>query len=195
MNVMSPTNLTRRVMATGVLSVVGAVGPLAVVPARAASGAELAANGRRALHELLDTSPRARRIARSAVAALVFPNVLKAGFIFGGQTGNGVLFEPPLGRPVAFYNLTGGSWGLQIGGQDFSYALFFMNRKALDYLNRSAGFQVGTGPSIVVINKGAAAEGDTTTLTQDVYAFPFNAKGLMAGLDIEGAKITRIHKS
>ncbi len=171
---------------------VTAVGPLAAVPAHAASGEQLAANGRRALNELLATSPRARRVERSAVAVLVFPDVLKAGFIFGGQTGNGVLLEH--GRAVSFYNLTGGSWGLQIGGQDFSYALFFMNRGALDYLHRSAGFQVGTGPSIVVINKGAAAEGDTTTVSQDVVAFPFNAKGLMAGLDIEGAKITPIHK-
>ena len=185
-------NVTRRTLAVAALSAASALGPLAAVPARAASGEQLAANGRRALNELLETEPRARRIARSARAVLVFPNVLKAGFIFGGETGNGVLLEH--GRAVGFYNVTGGSWGLQIGGQDFSYALFFMNGHALDYLNRSAGFQVGTGPSIVVINKGAAAEGDTTTLTQDVYAFPFNAKGLMAGLDIEGAKITPIHK-
>jgi lipid-binding SYLF domain-containing protein len=185
-------NVTRRTLAAAALSVASALGPLAALPAHAASGEQLAANGRRALNELLANSPRARRIARSARAVLVFPSVLKAGFIFGGQTGNGVLLEH--GRAVGFYNLTGGSWGLQIGGQDFSYALFFMNRHALEYLNKSAGFQVGTGPSIVVINKGAAAEGDTTTLTQDVYAFPFNQKGLMAGLDIEGAKITPIHK-
>ena len=192
MNFTDRTPVTRRAMATGALAVVAAVGPLAALPARAASGEQLAANGRRALNELLATSPRARRVERSAVAVLVFPNVLKAGFVFGGETGNGVLLAH--GRVAGFYNVTGGSWGLQIGGQDFSYALFFMNRHALDYLNRSAGFQVGTGPSIVVVNKGAAAEGDTTTLTQDVYAFPFNAKGLMAGLDIEGAKITPIHK-
>jgi lipid-binding SYLF domain-containing protein len=158
-------NVTRRSL-TAVLAVAGALGPLAVLPAHAASGEQLAANGRRALSELLATEPRARRIARSARAVLVFPSVLKAGFIFGGETGNGVLLEH--GRAVGFYNLTGGSWGLQIGGQDFAYALFFMNGNAIGYLNRSAGFQVGTGPSIVVINKGAAAEGDTTTLTQDV---------------------------
>jgi lipid-binding SYLF domain-containing protein len=189
MNVTHPTMITRRAIAGAALAVASALGPLATVPAHAASG-QLAANGHRALNELLATSPRARRVARSAVAVLVFPNVLKAGFVFGGETGNGVLFER--GRDVGVYNLTGGSWGLQIGGQDFSYALFFMNRRALGYLDRSGGFQVGTGPSIVVVNKAAAAEGDTTTLTQDVYAFPFNGKGLMAGLDIEGAKITHI---
>jgi lipid-binding SYLF domain-containing protein len=192
MNVIHQSPITRRAVTGATLAIVGTLGPLAAVPARAASGEELAANGRRALHQLLDSEARARRVSRAAVAVLVFPSVLKAGFVFGGETGNGVLLEHD--RPVAFYNLTGGSWGLQIGGQDFSYALFFMNQKSLAYLNKSAGFQVGTGPSIVVINKGAAAEGDTTTLSQDVYAFPFNAKGLMAGLDIEGAKISRIHK-
>jgi lipid-binding SYLF domain-containing protein len=191
MNFADRTPVTRRTMAAGAVAVV-AVGPLVALPAHADSGEQLAANGRRALNELLANSPRARRIARSARAVLVFPDVLKAGLIFGGETGNGVLLEH--GRAVGFYNLTGGSWGLQIGGQDFSYALFFMNDHAIGYLHRSAGFQVGTGPSIVVINKGAAAEGDTTTVTQDVAAFPFNAKGLMAGLDIEGAKITPIHK-
>ena len=192
MNVIPQTPITRRVLATAALAMIGSVGPLALVPAHAASGQELAANGRRALHQLLDTSAPARRVSRGAVAVLVFPSVLMAGFVFGAETGDGVLFEG--GKVAGYYNLSGGSWGLQIGGQDFSYALFFMNRKGLAYLDKSAGFQVGTGPSIVVINKGAAAEGDTTTLTQDVYAFPFNAKGLMAGLDIEGAKITRIHK-
>ena len=185
-------NLTRRSLAAVALAAVSAIGPLAAAPAHAASGEQLAANGRRALSQLEASAPRARRVARSAVAVLVFPDVLKAGFVFGGETGNGVLLEH--GRTAGFYNLSGGTWGLQIGGQDFSYALFFMNRHALEYLHKSAGFQVGTGPSIVVINKGAAAEGDTTTVSQDVVAFPFNAKGLMAGLDIEGAKITPIHK-
>src|SRR5579859_2168590 len=120
MNFTDRTPVTRRAMAAGTLAVV-AVGPLAALPAHAASAAQLAANGRRALNELLTTSPRARRVAHSAVAVLVFPSVLKAGFVFGGETGNGVLLEH--GRVAGFYNLSGGSWGLQIGGQDFSYAL------------------------------------------------------------------------
>jgi lipid-binding SYLF domain-containing protein len=97
------------------------------------------------------------------------------------------------GKPAGYYNLSGGSWGLQIGGQDFSYALFFMNNSSIAYLMRAEGFSAGTGPSIVVINKGAAAEANTTTLTHDVYAFPFNEKGLMADLTLQGTKITRIH--
>ena len=122
---------------------------------------------------------------------LVFPSVLKAGFVFGAETGDGVLFEG--GKAVGFYNLSGGSWGLQIGGQDFAYALFFMTDGSLDYLRKSDGFSAGTGPSITVINAGAAAEANTTTVSQDVYAFPFNGKGLMADLTLQGTKITRIH--
>ena len=88
---------------------------------------------------------------------------------------------------------SGGSWGLQIGGQDFSYAVFFMKDSALNYLNRTGGFEAGTGPSIVVINQGAGAEANSTTLTHDVYAFPFNQKGLMADLTLQGTKIPQIH--
>jgi lipid-binding SYLF domain-containing protein len=122
---------------------------------------------------------------------LVFPSVLKAGFVFGGETGNGVLLVN--GHADGFYNLTGGSWGLQIGGEDFGYVVFFMNDASLAYLKKSDGFAAGTGPSIVVINAGAGAEANTTTITHDVYAFPFNEKGLMADLTLQGTKITRIH--
>lgn len=159
--------------------------------ARADHREELSADGMRALHKLEATDHRARHLAHEARAVLVFPSVLKAGFIFGGETGNGVLFVN--GRPEGYYNLTGGSWGLQLGGQDFSYALFFMTDSALEYLRKSDGFSAGTGPSIVVVNKGAGTEGDITTATQDVYAFPFSEKGLMADLTLQGTKITRIH--
>jgi lipid-binding SYLF domain-containing protein len=184
-------DLTRRSISAAVVLLAGAAGPIAVSSAHAEPGEQLAADGRHTLAKLEATDERAARIARRARAALVFPSVLKAGFFFGGQTGNGVLLEH--GRTAGFYNLTGGSWGLQIGGQDFSYVLFFMNEGALGYLDRSAGFSAGTGPSIVVINQSAGAQVDTTTLSQDVYAFPFNGKGLMADLTLQGTKITRIH--
>ncbi len=168
-----------------------AFGPLAAVSAHAASRAKLATAGIEALQKLEASDPAARLYAKHARAILVFPSVLKAGLIFGGESGNGVLLVH--GRPTEYYNLSGGSWGLQIGGQDFSYALFFMNNSAISYLRRAEGFSAGTGPSIVVVNKGAAAEANSTTLTHDVYAFPFNARGLMADLTLQGTKITRIH--
>jgi lipid-binding SYLF domain-containing protein len=168
-----------------------ATAPLAASPALADARSKMAARARASLNELIAGSPAARRAAKQAYAVLVFPSILKGGFVFGAETGNGVLFER--GAPAGYYNLSGGSWGLQIGGQDFAYALFFMTPKALDYLHKSAGWQAGTGPSITVVNKGAAAEVDTTTATHDVLAFPYNGKGLMADLTFQGAKITKIH--
>jgi lipid-binding SYLF domain-containing protein len=184
-------SFTRRSLAVAAVAVAAAFGPLAAPTAFAASGAQATADGIRTLHKLEAVEPRSRMFAARAKAILVFPSVLKAGFVFGGETGNGVLLEH--GRPTAYYNLSGGSFGLQIGGQDFSYVLFFMTDSSLDYLKKSDGFSAGTGPSITVINKSAAAEGDITTATQDVYAFPFNGKGLMADLTLQGTKITRIH--
>ena len=185
--------LSRRYVSASVLALaaVGAAGPWLAPAAHADDRDRLAGDGIAALHRLEDTDSRARGLARKAKAVLVFPSILKAGFVFGGETGNGVLLKG--NKPDSFYNLSGGSWGLQIGGQDFSYALFFMTNESLRYLRDSAGWSAGTGPSVVVVNAGAAGEADITTLTHDVYAFPFNAKGLMADLTLQGTKISRIH--
>ena len=182
---------TRRSIAAAVLALTSLFSPLAASAAHADPAAQLTADGVRTLHKLEAVEPRSRFFAKHAKAILVFPSILKAGFVFGGETGNGVLLKQ--GKADGFYNLTGGTWGLQIGGEDFGYVVFFMTDSALDYLKKSDGFAAGTGPSIVVINKGAGAEANTTTLTHDVYAFPFGEKGLMAGIDIKGSKITRIH--
>ena len=95
---------------------------------------------------------------------------------------------------VAYYNSVAASYGLQAGAQKFGYALFFMNDDALAYLDKSEGFELGVGPSIVVVDEGMGKSITSTTLTQDVYAFIFSQKGLMAGLGIQGSKITKISK-
>ena len=184
-------NLTRRSIVAGAVALASLLGPLAASDAHAASRSKLTREGVAALRKLEITEPRSRRFARGATAILVFPQILKAGLVFGGQTGDGVLLER--GQAKGFYNISAGSWGLQAGAQTFGYALFFMNNASLRYLSRSGGFSVGAGPSIVVVNKGAAADVDTTTISQDVYAFPFNQKGLMADITLKGAKITPIH--
>lgn len=159
-------------------------------PASAASASELIRTSNVALQNLYDTQPKAKLLGERAKAILVFPSIVKAGFIFGAQTGDGVLFEG--GLPTQFYNISAASYGLQAGVQSFSYALFFLKASALSYLKKSQGWSVGVGPSIVVLDKGAASSLTTTTLTQDVYAIPFGQKGLMAGAGIEGSKITAI---
>lgn len=160
--------------------------------AAAASRAELDRDATRALQKLVAADTSARLLQKHAKAVLVFPNMIKAGFLFGGQIGEGVLFRN--GRPTAYYNSVAASYGLQAGGQVFGYALFFMNDGALSYLDRSSGWEIGMGPSVVVVDKGMGKSLTSTTLTQDVYAYIFDQKGLMAGLGIQGSKITRIEK-
>ena len=158
----------------------------------AASRQELNRDGIQALQSLYANNPAARRLGEKARAVLVFPNIVKAGFLFGGQIGEGVLLKG--GKPVAYYNSVAASYGLQAGVQVFGYALFFMNDGALKYLDSSAGFELGVGPSIVVVDAGMGKSISSTTITQDIYAFIFDQKGLMAGLGIQGSKITRISK-
>jgi lipid-binding SYLF domain-containing protein len=168
------------------------LGPAAPVPATAASGQSIERDARTALEKLYRLNPGARLLRDKAHAVLVFPSMLKAGFMFGGQIGEGALFRA--GKVAGFYNSVAASYGFQAGAQVFGYALFFMNDSALAYLDKSEGFELGSGPSLVVLDAGAAKSLTSTTLTQDVYAFVFDQKGLMGGAGIQGSKITRVSK-
>ena len=176
-------------MKAAVLSAIAAFSLLAI-PAFADDAFEADANA--ALKELYDSAPAAKMIADKAKAVLVFPNIVKAGFIVGAQYGEGVLLVN--GKVVAHYNSVAASYGLQAGVQAFGYALFLMNDKALQYLDSSNGWELGVGPSIVVVDLGKAKSLTTTTLRDDVYAFIFDQKGLMAGLGLQGSKITKLEK-
>jgi len=158
----------------------------------AASASELTRDGKAALDRLLAQSDKARRYAGDARAILVFPRIVKAGLLVGGQSGEGVLLVN--GQPAGYYRISAVSYGLQAGGQRFGYALFFMRDEALNYLQNSDGWAIGTGPSVVVFDEGAARGATTTTLRDDVVAIPFNQRGLMAGTGLEGSKITKLNK-
>jgi lipid-binding SYLF domain-containing protein len=156
----------------------------------AAAAANIDSDVDAALRNLYASTPAARDLAKRAKGILVFPGVAKAGFIVGGQYGKGALVKN--GRTLGYYSLVAGSYGLQAGVQSFDYAMFFMTNSALAYLDSSAGFEVGVGPSVVVVDAGIAKSLTTTTAKDDVYAFIFGQKGLMAGLGLQGSKITRI---
>ena len=160
--------------------------------AQAASAAGIDADVHAALMQLYVEQPVAKMIAQKAVAILVFPNMVKAGFVVGAQYGEGALLEK--GRTEGYYNSFSGSYGLQAGAQSFGYVLFLMKRSAVHYLHRSGGWEIGAGPSVVVADKGVARSLTSTTLKNDVYAFIFNQKGLMAGIGLQGTKITKINK-
>lgn len=144
-----------------------------------------------ALANLYATTPSAKTLAAKAKGILVFPNVVKAGFIGGAEYGKGAMRQK--GRTTGYYNIVAGSYGLQAGVQTYSYAMFFMNNSAIASLNSSKGFEVGVGPNIVVLDEGKAKKVTSTTLRDDVYAFVFGQRGLMAGIGLQGSKITRIN--
>jgi len=151
---------------------------------------ELTSQSQAALAQLGASAPLAKALASKAHAVLVFPKITKAGLGIGGQYGEGALLKA--GKAVAYYKTTGASFGLQAGGQQYGYAMFFLNESALAQLDNANGFEVGVGPSIVVVDEGMAKNTTSTTLKEDIYAFVFGQKGLMAGLGIQGNKITRI---
>lgn len=173
------------------LSITGTVAVMPQ-PAYAATAAELNADGKAALNRLYAQSSKAKKYGQTARAILVFPKIVKVGLMVGGQGGEGVLLVK--GKPAGYYKIGAASFGLQAGGQSFSYALFLMNDKALTYLQKSDGWAIGSGPSVVIVDKGAAKSTTSTTIAKDVYAFPFGQKGLMAGLGLEGSKITPIKR-
>jgi lipid-binding SYLF domain-containing protein len=142
------------------------------------------------LRQLIAGNRVARELNEKAIAVLVFPKIVKVGFVLGGAYGEGVLRQG--GHTVGYYNSAAASYGLQAGAQWFGYALFFMNAGALKYLDDSKGFEIGVGPSVVVVDQGLAKKFSSTTLSQDVYAIIFGQKGFMAGIGLEGSKITKV---
>ncbi|RPJ04388.1 MAG: twin-arginine translocation pathway signal protein [Deltaproteobacteria bacterium] len=162
-------------------------------PATAASAAEIDRDAQKALGDLYAKSSSAKTMGEKAIGILVFPGIVKGGFIVGGQYGEGALIKE--GKTVAYYNTVAASYGLQAGLQKFGYALFFMTDSAVKWIDKSDGWEIGVGPSIVVVDAGAAASMTSTTLQSDIYAFFFDQKGLMAGIGLQGTKITKLGKT
>jgi lipid-binding SYLF domain-containing protein len=160
--------------------------------ANAATADDLNKDVSQALQTLYKTNPLAEQISKQARAVLVFPHIVKAGLVFGGSYGEGALKEGP--KVVNYYNSVSGSWGLQAGAQSYGYAVFLMNGKAVDYVNDTKGWEIGVGPTVVIVNEGVAKNLSTSTLKDDAYAFIFDQEGLMAGVSIEGTKISKIKR-
>ena len=167
------------------------LGPIQDV-ARAKSTAEIDREVTAAIARMIEAVPNAKMFAAKAKGILIFPTMVKAGFLFGAQYGEGALRRE--GKTVGYYSSVAGSYGLQAGVQSFGYALFFMSDSALSYLDKSAGFEVGVGPSVVVLDQGAAKAMTTTTMKDEIYAVFFGQKGLMAGLGVQGTKITKMKR-
>jgi lipid-binding SYLF domain-containing protein len=164
----------------------------AVNQANAATAEDLSKDAAQALERLYKTNPLAASMSKKAKAVLVFPKIIKAGLVFGGSYGEGVMMKD--GASAGYYNSVSASWGWQAGAESYGYVVFLMSDKAARYLDESKGWEIGVGPSVVVVNEGAAKNLSSSTLKDDAYAFIFDQQGLMASLSIEGTKISRIKR-
>ena len=160
--------------------------------AGAVTANDLDKDSRQALQSLYKSNPIAKDIAKNAKGILIFPNIVKAGFFFGGSYGEGQLIKGDVVQD--YYNTVSGSWGLQAGAQSYGYVLFLMTDKALSSLNETHGWEIGVGPTVVIVDEGVAKNLSTSTLKDDAYAFIFDQQGLMAGVSIEGSKVSKIKR-
>jgi len=174
--------------ATLILLVSHFVSPTAAL---AASASAINRDATAVLTKLYKNNPGAKSLGDKAVAVLVFPSIVKGGFIVAGLYGDGALRKR--GKTVAYYRSLAASYGFQAGIQNYGYVLFFMDDASVKYLENSDGWELGTGPSLVVLDTGFGKNLSTTTLQKGVYAFIFDQKGLMGGFGIQGSKITKIN--
>lgn len=182
--------LIRTAMAATAIAGMISLGACSTTASSASSRADLSADSSQALNRLVRENPAASAISKQARAVLVFPSIVKAGLVVGGAYGEGELRQG--GTTSGYYTSFTGSWGLQAGAQSYGYAVFLMNDGAVRYLEESDGWEIGVGPTVVVVNAGVAENLSSSTLQDDAYAFIFDQKGLMAGVSIEGTKVTRV---
>ena len=149
---------------------------------------DLTARAEAARADLFRQVPATRALAESSAGYLIFPSVTQGALIIGAQYGNGVLFKG--GRPAGFYNVTGGSFGLQAGAQNFSQAYFFTTAEALATFERTRGLELGAGVDFAVADVGASGQISTSTLQKPVVVFVWGQEGLFAGVNVAGQKIT-----
>lgn len=166
--------------------------PIVQANGATSSASQISRDSRAALKSLYSQNAAARALGQKAKGVLVFPSVVKGGLIVGAQAGNGAMIRDT-GVISGYYQTAAASYGFQAGIQEFGYALFLMDDEAFASINRSGGWEIGSSPSLVVVDKGIATSLTTTTINKGTYAFFYNQRGLMGGLGLQGSKITRIH--
>ena len=179
-----------KIFITPAIATIVAISAISLV--NAATSEDLDKDSRQALQTLYQTQPLAEGFSHTAKAVLVFPNIVKAGLVFGGSYGEGQLLKGV--QVVDYYNTVSGSWGLQAGAQSYGYVIFLMTDEAVRYLEESKGWEIGVGPTVVVVDEGVAKNLSTSSLQDDAYAFIFSQQGLMASVSIEGTKVSKINR-
>jgi lipid-binding SYLF domain-containing protein len=143
------------------------------------------------LSNLYQQVPGSRDLIGRAEGVLVFPNVMEAGFIVGASRGQGALRVG--GKTVSYHATTSGSFGLQAGAQSTAVILLFMTPDALQRFQNSRGWTVGADASVTLLTVGATAQMTTATAQQPVVGYVLSNRGLMAGVTIDGARVTQLN--
>ena len=157
---------------------------------RAAKKAEIDAGADAALNELFADDPAAKTLANQAKGIAIFPDIVKGGLGVGAESGDGVLRVA--GKPVAYYNTSGASIGLQAGAPSYSQVLMFLTDEALAGFRDGTGWEAGVDGSVAVLQSGTSGKLDTTNIHDPVVGYVFGEQGLMADAAIEGSKYTKL---
>jgi lipid-binding SYLF domain-containing protein len=142
------------------------------------------------LSTLFQQVPGSQDLVNRAAGVLVFPNVMEAGFIVGASRGQGALRVG--GKTVSYHATTSGSVGLQAGAQSTAVFLLFMTQDALRSFQNSRGWTVGADASVTLLTVGATAQMTTATAQQPVIGYVLSNRGLMAGVSLDGARVTQL---
>jgi lipid-binding SYLF domain-containing protein len=171
------------VFATGCTTTTGGSDP-------AARRAAIDAGVDDALASLFRQVEGSRELVSQARGVLVFPDVLEAGFVFAASRGSGALRVD--GATRSYHATTSGSWGFQAGAQSTAVFMLFMTDEALTRFQNSSGWTAGADASVTMISVGASAQVTTATAQQPVIGYVLSNRGLMAGISLNGARITRL---
>ncbi len=140
--------------------------------------------------EFYEKSQTGKVLSEKASAMLVFPKVIKAGLGIGGEYGEGALLVN--GKTVEYYSTAAASIGFQLGAQQKSQIILFMNDDVLKKFRNSNGWEAGVDGSVAVAEIGAGGELSTNTAQEPIIGFVFSNKGLMYNLTFEGSKMTKL---
>lgn len=182
--------ISRLLTASALLVLILCISP--VRSSHAASAREIDVSVEMALEKFYKDVKGAKEFVKISKGMLVMPNVVKAGFIIGGEYGEGALRVR--GKTVDYYNIAAGSFGLQIGAQKKNIIIAFMTNKALNSFREGSGWEAGVDGNIAIIDIGGGKRLDTTTIKDPIVAFVFDVKGLMADISLKGSKFTKLKK-
>ena len=183
------THLLRTLISTMVLTLLVMVSS---DPASAKSAAKIDEKTNEALDTLYGQSSAAKELGAKALGILVFPSITKGGLIVGGEYGEGALRVD--GKTQGYYSSASGSIGLQIGISSRSLVIMFMTDDALKDFTSADGWEAGVDADVTVVDIGATGSLDTTTAQSPVIGFNFGEGGLMAGVSVEGTKVTKLDR-